>query len=135
VVTVAGGALTASYVWLWFAERLQISTALHMAALVVGVLALDVGAQMMQVSNQTRIFGLGADARSRLNTIYMTMYFTGGAVGSALAGLAWSRWGWDGVCGLALGMIALAGARHLTGYSRRHVESAVTLPAGQQEPG
>jgi hypothetical protein len=42
------------------AERMQISTALHMAALVVGVVALDVGAQMMQVANQTRIFGLGA---------------------------------------------------------------------------
>jgi predicted MFS family arabinose efflux permease len=134
VVTVAGGALTASYLWLWFAERMQVSTVVHMAALVVGVVALDVGAQMMQVANQTRIFGLGTEARSRLNTVYMTMYFTGGALGSALAGLAWSRWGWDGVCGLALGMIALAGVRHLTGYSRRHEEVALVVPVGQQEP-
>ena len=134
VVSVAGGTLTASYLWLWFAERMQISTALHMAALVVGVVALDVGAQMMQVANQTRIFGLGAGTRSRLNTIYMTMYFTGGAVGSALAGLAWSRWGWDGVCVLALGMIALAAARHATGYSRSHAEITVTVAAGEREP-
>jgi predicted MFS family arabinose efflux permease len=134
VVTVAGATLTASYLWLWFAERMQVSTALHMAALVVGVLALDVGAQMMQVANQTRIFGLGAGTRSRLNTIYMTMYFIGGALGSALAGLAWGRWGWDGVCGLALGMIALAGVRHLTGYSRKHEEVAMAIVAGQQEP-
>ena len=134
VVSVAGGTLTASYLWLWLTERMQCSTALHMAALTVGVLALDVGAQMMQVGNQTRIFGLGEEWRSRLNTIYMTMYFIGGAVGSALAGLAWSRWGWDGVCLLALGMIALAGARHLTGYSRKHGEPMVKVAVGQQEP-
>jgi predicted MFS family arabinose efflux permease len=133
VVTLAGGTLTASYLWLWTTERLAVSTAGHMAALVVGVILLDVGAQMMQVGNQTRIFGLGAQARSRLNTIYMTMYFTGGALGSALAAWAWSRWGWDGVCGLALGMIALAGLRHVTGYSRRHGEVRVAVPSGERE--
>ena len=63
----------------------RISTALHLAALVVGVMVLDMGAQMMQVANQTRIFGLVPAARSRLNTVYMTMYFGGAAVGSALA--------------------------------------------------
>jgi predicted MFS family arabinose efflux permease len=133
VVTLAGGTLTASYLWLWTTERLAVSTAGHMAALVVGVILLDVGAQMMQVGNQTRIFGLGAQARSRLNTVYMTMYFTGGALGSALAAWAWSRWGWDGVCGLALGMIALAGLRHVTGYSRRHGEVRLAVPSGERE--
>jgi hypothetical protein len=133
VVSVAGGTLTASYLWLWFAERMQISTALHMAALVVGVVALDVGAQMMQVANQTRIFGLGAEARSRLNTIYMTSYFTGGALGSALAALAWSRWGWDGVCALALGFLAAAGVWHATGYSRHHVEVRLPVPQGERD--
>jgi predicted MFS family arabinose efflux permease len=133
VVTLAGGTLTASYLWLWMTERLAVSTAWHMAALVVGVILLDVGAQMMQVGNQTRIFGLGAQARSRLNTIYMTMYFTGGALGSALAAWAWSRWGWDGVCGLALGMIALAGLRHVTGYSRSHAEVRVAVSPHERE--
>jgi predicted MFS family arabinose efflux permease len=134
VVTVAGGVLTVSYLWLWFAERLKVSTAWHMAALVVGVVTLDLGAQMMQVANQTRIFGLGAEARSRLNTIYMTMYFTGGAAGSALAGVAWSKWGWDGVCAVAIGMIMLAGLRHATGYSRTHAEESVPVPHGEREP-
>ena len=134
VVTLAGGTLTASYVWLWMTERWHISVAMHMASMVLGVIALDVGMQMMQVGNQTRIFGLGTQVRSRLNTIYMTMYFIGGAVGSALAGLAWSRWQWDGVCVLALGMIALAGLRHMTGYSRNHAETLLEVPVGQQEP-
>jgi hypothetical protein len=108
--------------------------AAHMTALVVGVIALDVGQQMMQVANQTRIFGLGANVRSRLNTIYMTVYFTGGAVGSALAGFAWSRWGWSGVCILALGFIGTAGLRHLTGYSKTHAEALVSVPQGEREP-
>lgn len=134
VVTMAGGVLTVSYVWLWFAERWNVSTAVHMGALVVGVVALDLGAQMMQVANQTRIFGLGSEARSRLNTIYMTMYFGGGAVGSALAAIAWSRWQWDGVCGLALALVATAGLYHLNGYSRSHEETVVSVPRGEQEP-
>ena len=96
VVTVAGAVMTGSYVWLLVTEGLHASTAWHMVALVVGVVALDVGQQMMQVGNQTRIFGLGAGARSRLNTIYMTIFFAGGAMGSAVAGWAWWRWGWNG---------------------------------------
>jgi len=134
VVTVAGATLTASFGWLWWTERWHVSTAGHMTAMVVGVLALDIGQQMMQVGNQTRIFGLGAQVRSRLNTIYMVMYFTGGAAGSALAGFAWSRWGWDGVCILALGLIGLAGLRHFTGYSRTHAEAHIHVPAGEREP-
>jgi predicted MFS family arabinose efflux permease len=134
VVSAAGGTLTASYVWLWFSERAPISVAMHMLGLVIGVVALDVGAQMMQVANQTRIFGLGAQARSRLNTIYMTIYFVGGALGSALASLAWSRWQWDGVCALELTFIAAAGLRHITGFSRRHPQPVVHMPASESEP-
>jgi predicted MFS family arabinose efflux permease len=134
VLSIAGGVLTLSYLVLWGGDRLHVSTAWHMAALVVGVVVLDVGAQMMQVGNQTRIFGLGSEARSRLNTIYMTVYFAGGAMGSALAGVAWSRWGWDGVCVLALGLVGLAGLRHATGYSRKHREATVHIPAAEQEP-
>lgn len=92
------------------------STALHIIALVIGVVVLDMGAQMTQVANQTRIFGLDASARSRLNTVYMTVYFTGAAVGSALATVAWVRWQWNGVSVLALGLIGLAILRHAMGH-------------------
>ena len=134
VVTMAWGVLTASYLWLLVTEGWHISTAWHMATLVVGVIVLDLGAQMMQVSNQTRIFGLGSQVRSRVNTIYMTMYFAGGAVGSAVAGWAWWRWGWNGVCALALVLIGAAGVRHLPGYSRTHKEIRVHVPAEEREP-
>ena len=91
----------------------------HMFALVIGVIILDIGAQMTQVANQTRIFGLVASARSRLNTVYMVVYFSGAALGSWLSSTVWTRWRWNGVSLLALGFILLAGLRHVTGIKDR----------------
>jgi predicted MFS family arabinose efflux permease len=119
VISLGMGLLAFSYVLLWVEEPAGISTTFHIIALVVGVLVLDVGAQMTQVANQTRIFGLVPSARSRINTVYMTVYFTGAAVGSALATMAWAQWQWNGVCCLAIGFIVLAGLRHAIGS--RHV--------------
>jgi predicted MFS family arabinose efflux permease len=116
VVSLGMALLAASYLLLWAEEVAHRSTAFHLVALVVGVVVLDMGAQMTQVANQTRIFGLVPSARSRLNTVYMTVYFSGAAAGSALATIAWVHWGWNGVCGLALGLIALAGIRHAMGH-------------------
>ena len=115
VLTLGGAILAASYVFLWIEEKAPVSMAFHLVALALGVIVLDVGAQMMQVANQTRIFGLVPSARSRLNTVYMTIYFTGAAAGSALSTIAWVHWKWNGVCGLALLFIGLAGLRHATG--------------------
>ena len=116
VISVGIGLLAFSYVLLWAEESAHRSTAFHVAALVVGVVVLDMGAQMTQVANQTRIFGLVPSARSRLNTVYMTVYFSGAAVGSAFATIAWVHWGWNGVCLLALGLIGIAALRHATGH-------------------
>ncbi len=117
VISVGMGLLAFSYVALWGQERISMPVALHLVALAFGVIVLDVGAQMCQVANQTRIFGLVPSARSRLNTVYMTIYFTGAAAGSALSTIAWVHWRWNGVCGLALGLIGLAALRHA--YGRR----------------
>ena len=115
VLTAGITALASSYALLWIGERSGLSFALHIAILLVGVILLDVGAQLTQVGNQTRIFGLVPSARSRLNTVYMTVYFAGAAVGSALSTVAWERWQWNGVCIMALGLIAFAGLRHALG--------------------
>jgi predicted MFS family arabinose efflux permease len=116
VVSLGMALLAASYLLLWAEESAHRSTVFHLASLVVGVVVLDMGAQMTQVANQTRIFGLVPSARSRVNTIYMTIYFSGAAAGSALATIAWVRWRWNGVCVLALGLIALAGIVHAMGH-------------------
>jgi predicted MFS family arabinose efflux permease len=87
----------------------------HLLGLVVGVIVLDLGAQANQIANQTRIFGLQPGARGRINTIYMTVYFLGGSLGSLFSMMAWARWGWGGVCALGLGLLGLAALRHTTG--------------------
>jgi predicted MFS family arabinose efflux permease len=115
VLTAGMTLLGFSYVLLWAGERAGLSFTGHIAVLIVGVIVLDMGAQLAQVANQTRIFGLVPSARSRLNTVYMTLYFAGAAVGSALSMVAWERWKWNGVCGLALGLIVLGGLRHAFG--------------------
>ena len=116
VISVGIALLAASYLLLWAEEAAHLSTIFHLVALVIGVVVLDMGAQMTQVANQTRIFGLVPSARSRLNTVYMTVYFTGAAAGSALATIAWVHWRWNGVCCLALGWIALAAIYHAMGH-------------------
>ncbi|KRA52018.1 hypothetical protein ASD72_02790 [Pseudoxanthomonas sp. Root630] len=79
-------------------------------ALVIGANLLSFALSAGQIANQARIFALGADIRSRLNTIYMAFTFAGGAIGSAGAGIVWASHGWVGVCGFALVCVAVAGA-------------------------
>ena len=80
----------------------------HLAGLVLGVILLDVGVQAAHISNQTKVFSLVPEARSRLNTVYMTGYFTGGSLGSVAGGLAWTHGGWPAVCLLGAGFAAAA---------------------------
>ncbi|AWI61470.1 MFS transporter [Sinorhizobium fredii] len=77
--------------------------------LLIGVIVLDVGIQIALISNQHIIYALDPQARSRINTIFMTSMFLGGAAGSALAGAAWSYGSWSGVSllGFALASVAL----------------------------
>ncbi|GAA3988315.1 MFS transporter [Hymenobacter antarcticus] len=82
----------------------------HLLGLVLGVIVLDVGVQAAHISNQTKVFSLVPEARSRLNTVYMTGYFTGGSLGSVAGGLAWTHGGWPGVCLLGA---AFTGAAYL----------------------
>jgi predicted MFS family arabinose efflux permease len=119
VLTVAMTLLALSYVLLWAGEAARMPLAVHMVVLVISVIVLDLGAQLAQVANQTRIFGLVPSARSRLNTVYMTIYFAGGAMGSALSTVAWERWRWNGVCALALTLIAASTLRHTLGSRTR----------------
>ena len=85
----------------------------YLAGLVVGVVLLDVGVQATHVSNQSLVFSLVPEARSRLNTVYMTAYFIGASVGSIAGGLAWTHGGWPGVClvGGAFVGLSLAASR------------------------
>ncbi len=76
--------------------------------LIIGVILIDLGVQSAQVSNQARIYSLPSEMHSRLNALYVMFYFLGGALGSFLGAFGWSRWQWNGVCGLSLVMLAVA---------------------------
>jgi len=66
--------------------------------LVAGIVLLDLGVQGVHVSNQTAIYRLRPEARSRLTTAYMVSLFLGGVVGSVLSGLCFETYGWHGTC-------------------------------------
>jgi predicted MFS family arabinose efflux permease len=74
----------------------------HLWGLVLGVALMDLGVQSGHVSNQTRIYALMPEARSRLNMVYMIFYFVAGALGSYGGGLAWKHFSWLGVCVLSV---------------------------------
>jgi predicted MFS family arabinose efflux permease len=94
------------------------------AGLVVGVIVLDVGVQAAQISNQSRIYALKPEARSRVNTVYMVCYFIGGAAGSAVGAIAWHAFGWVGVSMAGFLFTALAGWTHSRGRQRAPVATS-----------
>ncbi len=94
------GALLTLVAWIVFGVWWSI------AALIIGVIVLDFGIQSALVSNQHVIYALDPEARSRLNTIFMTGMFLGGAAGSALATLAWGYGAWPAVTVLG-GLLAI----------------------------
>jgi predicted MFS family arabinose efflux permease len=69
----------------------------QVALLAVSAVLLDLAVQGHQVLGQRDIYGLHEDARSRVNAVYMTTMFIGGAVCSGLTGWIHSSWGWTGV--------------------------------------
>jgi predicted MFS family arabinose efflux permease len=61
-----------------------------------GVL-LDFAVQSHQVLSLRDIYTLRGDARARINSVYMTSVFVGGAISSAVTGALLDTWGWTGV--------------------------------------
>ncbi|WP_461214099.1 MFS transporter [Lacticaseibacillus sp. GG6-2] len=84
-----------------------------LVGLIVGIVVLDLGTQFGQVSNQAIVQSLGRDTNSRNNSVFMFSYFLGGSLGTLSATWAWSRWGWSGVCAVAVVFLAIAIIGHL----------------------
>lgn len=99
---------------------------------IAGMLVIDLALQGVHINNQTTIFALLPHARSRLNAVYMTSYFIGGASGSTLGTIAWTYGGWAGTCllgGLLAIMTGLAtwADRKVKSASQRSDHTAVTV--------
>ncbi|MBB6731081.1 MFS transporter [Cohnella zeiphila] len=95
----------------------------YLAALIAGVVLLDLGVQGTQVANMTRIYALDPPSRSRLNTVQMVSTFLGGAIGSSLGSYCWRHWGWSGVCWAGGGALLVGLLAWLAGRLRRQENS------------
>jgi predicted MFS family arabinose efflux permease len=86
----------------------ELGTPLSLALLITGGALVDFGVCGNMSVGQRAIFGLGAQFRSRVNGIYVTSFFAGSALGSALGGLSYSRGGWHAASVVGLIFPALA---------------------------
>ncbi|GAB2477092.1 MFS transporter [Jatrophihabitans fulvus] len=83
--------------------------------LLVAAVLLDLAVQGHQVMSQQVVYSLRADARSRINTVYMSTVFVGGAVASTVTGVLHDTAGWTGVTVFAAVLPLLGVVLWLTG--------------------
>lgn len=93
--------LIVSWFFLYFGEQSLLSY-------MIGYGIISLGLTIVHTSNQNIIFRLRPDAKSRINSIYMTSYFIGGACGSALGVYAWHHGGWKMTCIAGVSLILCA---------------------------
>jgi predicted MFS family arabinose efflux permease len=63
--------------------------------LIVAALILDAGVACNLVLGQRSIYALAPEVRSRLNGLYMSIFFIGGAIGGGLSGYLYAKGGWS----------------------------------------
>ncbi|WP_243041517.1 MFS transporter [Dyella sedimenti] len=85
--------------------------------LVVAAIVIDAGAIGDQTLGRRAVNMLDPAARSRLNGLFVGVFFIGGGMGAVATGGAWAAAGWTGVCVLCLGLCTLAFAGDL--WARR----------------
>ncbi|CAB3762216.1 MFS transporter [Paraburkholderia humisilvae] len=102
-------AMLAVFAAFLLARVVQPGAPLSLTLLVVAGIVLDFGVASNVSLGQRAIFALGAQFRSRVNGIYMTTFFAGSAIGSALGGWSYAQGGWrlTSLVGLAFPLVAL----------------------------
>jgi YNFM family putative membrane transporter len=82
----------------------------RLPVLVVGLACVAAGMFAGYTATQ---LGVGAAAqadRGAATALFFSMYYGAGALGAYVPGVAWERWGWEGVAALSGGALALAAA-------------------------
>lgn len=87
----------------------QSSSTLALLLLLISAVTLDMAVSGNLVVSQRQIYSLGAEARGRLNGLFMAIFFLGGAAGSSLGGWSYAQGGWSltSLFGTILPLIAL----------------------------
>ncbi len=97
----------------------------NLIAFIVAVLLLDIGIQATQVTNIATIYTLDDTAHSRINTVYMTTYFIGGAAGTYIGVQCWSLGGWAIVTWQLLAWSCIALLVAYIGYKKESVKKGL----------
>ncbi|WP_163122505.1 MFS transporter [Acinetobacter portensis] len=101
-ITWAGiSTLAISWIFLYLGQYYLISY-------IIGFGLINLGLALVHTSNQNIVFRLREDSKSRINSIYMTMYFIGGATGSALGIYAWRHGAWEMSCIVGICLVIAA---------------------------
>jgi predicted MFS family arabinose efflux permease len=97
------------------------------AVLVLSAILLDAAMQGNQILGQRMIYSLIPEARGRINAVYMTAVFLGGAIGSLLAGVTYFYGGWTATAatGVGFGLLLLA---FFATEPREHATTASPAP-------
>ncbi|WP_034468618.1 MFS transporter [Afipia sp. P52-10] len=90
---------------------------LALAALVAAGIVLDAGVQANMVAGQRAIYALPAEIRSRLNALYLALFFLGGAVGSAVSGYALAHGGIATVSAIGFAFALIAAGLFATEFT------------------
>ena len=88
---IGGSILIGSWLFLYFG-------AVSLLSYILGYGLINLGLAITHSCNQNVIFRLRPDAKSRVNSLYMTLYFIGGGCGSALGVYTWHHGGWSMTC-------------------------------------
>ncbi|TIT02272.1 MFS transporter [Mesorhizobium sp.] len=94
----------------WAGTAVDGASTLPLIVMGAGAVLLDIGVTGDQTLGRRIVNLLNPEARGRLNGLFVGLFFLGGAVGSALAGIAWVWGGWSTISavGILIGLLALA---------------------------
>ena len=107
-----------------------------LAAVAVGLVAVDLAVQAVHVTNQSLIYAARPEARSRLAGAYMVFYSVGIGGGALASTATYAAAGWTAVCalGATLSLAALAVWRLAEGPAGAGPSSAAQLPWRHDHP-
>jgi YNFM family putative membrane transporter len=99
------------------AAGMALTLARPLAVVVLGLVVLVIGTFVAQAVAPAFVNATAETAKGGASALYLTSYYVGGTLGSALPGLAWQAAGWPGVIGacVAATVVAMAANALLCG--------------------
>ncbi len=120
LVVLAGSVLAGCAGAGWCGMSIDAHPHLALGLLLLAAVLLDAGAIADQTLGRRAVNMLDPDKRSRLNGLFVGVFFVGGSMGAVAVGIVWAFAGWSGVCLLCIlcCVLAFAGDLLARGSSR-----------------